>query len=290
MPRVSVIIPNYNHESFLKLRIESILRQTYQDFEIMILDDHSTDGSRAIIEQYKNNPKITQVIYNDHNTGSPFKQWEKGIALAKSEWIWIAESDDYAKPDFLEALMPLTEKYENIGIAFSNSYKVDRDQNEEDLVDYKTPPFKWGVDEVKQKLCHYNTITNVSSCVINKAVALQAMKGIGDFKACGDWIFYTRLLQHSNLAYSPLKLNYYRWHNDSVSFGASKSGAYVTEGVHVMSNIDFRIVKFTNREFMALCKGWFNKLGQVSFKHRVKPAIVVAISMAKFFFSKVVYS
>ena len=61
---VSVIIPNYNHAPFLVERIESVLNQSYPDFEVIILDDCYTDSSKEIIEKYRNNPKISQIIYN----------------------------------------------------------------------------------------------------------------------------------------------------------------------------------------------------------------------------------
>jgi glycosyltransferase involved in cell wall biosynthesis len=67
MPEVSVIIPNYNHGKYLKQRIDSVLNQTYQHFELIILDDCSTDDSVAIIEAYRGHRKVKKIIYNDKN-------------------------------------------------------------------------------------------------------------------------------------------------------------------------------------------------------------------------------
>ena len=100
--KVSVIIPNYNHKDYLRQRIESVLNQTFRDFEVIILDDASTDGSKDILEQYANHNKVTQHIFNYVNSGSVFKQWIKGIQLAKGDYVWIAESDDFADVHFLE--------------------------------------------------------------------------------------------------------------------------------------------------------------------------------------------
>lgn len=77
MPTVSVIVPNYCHAPYLEQRIESILQQTFQDFELILLDDCSTDGSREILERYRNHPKVSGIFYNERNSGSPFKQWKK---------------------------------------------------------------------------------------------------------------------------------------------------------------------------------------------------------------------
>ena len=96
-PLVSVIVPNYCHSMYLDERILSILNQTYNNFELIILDDCSPDNgaSKSVIEKYRDNSHISQIIFNEKNSGSTFKQWEKGINLAKGEFIWIAESDDY---------------------------------------------------------------------------------------------------------------------------------------------------------------------------------------------------
>ena len=102
MPTVSVVVPNYNHGRFLPQRIDSILGQTFQDFELILLDDCSTDNSRMILSSYAGDPRV-RIEFNSANSGSPFKQWNKGVRLARGEYVWIAESDDYAEPRFLNA-------------------------------------------------------------------------------------------------------------------------------------------------------------------------------------------
>src|ERR1700722_2974587 len=104
MPKVSVIIPNYNHAPYLRQRIDTVLGQTLQDFELILMDDCSTDDSRSIIAEYANDPRI-RIELNKKNSGGTFKQWKKGIALAQGEYVWIAESDDYSDRRFLEKLI-----------------------------------------------------------------------------------------------------------------------------------------------------------------------------------------
>ena len=105
MPKVSVIIPNYNHAPYLKRRIDSVLNQTYTDFEVILLDDCSTDESREVLLMYQDHPKVSHVVINRENSGSPFKQWHRGFELAKGEYIWIAESDEWCEPTLLETLV-----------------------------------------------------------------------------------------------------------------------------------------------------------------------------------------
>ena len=71
-PKVSVIVPNYNYSRYLEQRMDSILGQTYDEMEIIILDDCSTDDSRKIIEKYCGNPKVTVIIYYNECFGSTF--------------------------------------------------------------------------------------------------------------------------------------------------------------------------------------------------------------------------
>src|SRR5437879_548872 len=76
MPTVSVIVPNYNHARYLRRRIDSILAQTYRDFELILLDDGSTDESRSILSEYGNDPRV-KIELNERNSGNTFKQWNK---------------------------------------------------------------------------------------------------------------------------------------------------------------------------------------------------------------------
>lgn len=99
-PTVSIIVPNYNHSKYLNQRLDSILNQTYQDFEVILLDDVSSDNSVEILQAYSKHPKVSHLIVNEQNSGNTFKQWQKGIALAKGTFVWIAESDDFCEPHF----------------------------------------------------------------------------------------------------------------------------------------------------------------------------------------------
>ena len=126
-PTVSVIIPNYNHAPYLKERIDSVLNQTYQDFEVIILDDCSPDNSVEVIEQYRSNPHVSHILINEQNTRNTFIQWERGISMAKGRYIWIAESDDVAELQLLETLIGQLEQHPDASVAFCHSRLIDAD-------------------------------------------------------------------------------------------------------------------------------------------------------------------
>ncbi len=83
-PAVSVIVPNYNHGRYLTERLESIFNQTFRDFEVILLDDASTDNSLEVIERYRGHAGV-RIVPGAENSGSTFKQWLKGIDLARAD-------------------------------------------------------------------------------------------------------------------------------------------------------------------------------------------------------------
>ena len=225
MPQVSVIIPNYNHALFLQQRIESVLKQTYQDFEIILLDDASTDNSRDVISQYNNHPKI-QICLNDKNSGSPFKQWNKGLEKARGKYIWIAESDDYAEPNFLETLVPLLENNDRVGLAYCQSYVADEKGNILKTNHWWTDALsktRWqhdfinsGIDECQNYIGVKNTIPNASAVLFRKDILNKVGDTEQSMTLCGDWMAWIEVLLKSDIAYSSQVLNYFRHHGDSV--------------------------------------------------------------------------
>ncbi len=227
MNKVSVIIPNYNHAAFLSQRIDSILSQTYQNFEIIILDDCSKDNSKQIIEFYSGQEKIKQIVYNLENSGSTFAQWEKGIALAKGDLIWIAESDDFAESSFLETIIKIFTLKPHIDFIFTRSYDIDEKGTRLGL---SYANLKWnnedieieGKEFVKKYLLYNCTIPNVSAVVFKKNKFRDSFLNT-DFKLCGDWFFYTNILKNCNLYYLSQPLNNHRFHTTTVRSKLSNS-------------------------------------------------------------------
>ena len=125
-PKVSVVVPNYNHARFLPKRIDSILEQTFQDFELILLDDCSTDDSRSILAKYADSSRV-RTEFNEINSGSSFKQWNKGVGLARGEYVWIAESDDYSDERLLEELTARLDAEPRGAFAYCRSGRVPPD-------------------------------------------------------------------------------------------------------------------------------------------------------------------
>ncbi len=265
---ISVIIPSYNHASYLEQRIQTVLNQTYPIKELIILDDASSDHSQKIISKYSSDPRISHIVFNETNSGSTFNQWKKGLQLAKSPWVWIAESDDYADLTFLEKMAGLIQHYPNVGIAFCRSQIVD--ENDQVInYSYNHRKFSFGPTEIKNTLSSGYCLPNVSACLLKRDCALCAVAGLGKYKASGDLIFYTRILHHTNIAYEDSILNYFRDHAGNVSRPAKKNGLWVTEGVDVIRNINYSEVNFSVYTFLRVGFNWLRRVDKVTFKNKI---------------------
>lgn len=234
---VSVIIPSYNHAPYLQQRIESVLNQSFQNFEVIILDDKSPDESDKILEQYKNHPKVTHCIINEQNSGSTFAQWNKGLALAKGDLIWIAESDDVADQEFLATLVPQFNKNQNLVLAYSQSYKMSSTgeitgtwQDQTDQFDREQFSHDFsinGLQYIEKFLCHKNTIPNASAVLFKKQTYFTVGGANPALKYIGDWEIWTKIVSQGDIFFCTKPLNYFRYHDNSViSISHQRSSKY----------------------------------------------------------------
>lgn len=219
-PKVSVIVPNYNHARFLRERMDTILQQTYPDFEVIILDDHSDDSSLDVLEEYKAGPRVSHFVVNDVNSGSPFRQWRQGIGLAEGRYIWVAESDDFADPHLLERLVPILEEHDDVGIAYVDSLQVN-EHGQQILVpeSSRAPVERWqssfrveGREAIREFMFDRNMIPNASAVLFRKDVFDSIPLNYLELKVIGDWLIWTEMLKRSDLYFYAEKLNFFRYH------------------------------------------------------------------------------
>ena len=231
-PTVSVIIPNYNHAPYLKERIDSVLNQTYQDFEVIILDDCSPDNSVEVIEQYRSNPHVSHILINEQNTRNTFIQWERGISLAKGRYIWIAESDDVAEPQLLETLIGQLEQHPDASVAFCHSRLIDADGALLSEQNTKNPaqPGQITIDDSCTFLRHlliFNYIYNASMAVFRRDVYDRANPDYKQFRYCGDWHFWASVCAAGRVIEVYDMLSRFRQHQRKVTEDSKKDVFHV---------------------------------------------------------------
>lgn len=243
MPKVSVIVPNYNHEEFLIQRLESIYGQSHTNIEVLLLDDCSSDGSRAIMEEYaRRYPEISRCLFNDANSGGAFRQWARGIKAASGKLIWIAESDDSCDADFLAKLVSTFED-ESVLLAYSKSVFVDR--NGQPLAAgfrYQVLDLPCGnrwLDsfvatahtEVNLALGIKNTIPNASGVVFKRPVSMALLDDPEwlNMRVVGDWVFYLHLIRGGRVAFCETTNNYFRRYQGSTAESGYKQDYFYRE-------------------------------------------------------------
>lgn len=125
-PLVSIVMPNYNCEKYISQAINSILRQTFRDFELIIVDDGSTDSSWEIIRRFAQEDSRIVAMRNDNNI-KICKTLNRGILIAQGKYIARMDSDDVAHADWLEKIMLFMEAKENahVGVCGANFYMID---------------------------------------------------------------------------------------------------------------------------------------------------------------------
>jgi glycosyltransferase involved in cell wall biosynthesis/2-polyprenyl-3-methyl-5-hydroxy-6-metoxy-1,4-benzoquinol methylase len=243
--RVSVVVPNYNYAHYLKDRLESIFAQTYPVFEVIVLDDASTDDSVTVIRRTSEaSGREIRLVESRNNSGSPFAQWAKGIRLAAGDLVWIAEADDLADPQFLQRLVERLAADDEMVFAFSNSYQIGRDGelsgrcyadycNASSELDFGSDFTAASGQFLRSALAVKNSILNVSSAVFRRSRLLDALAGAEDelqsWRIAGDWRLYIELCQaDGRVAYIADPLNLHRRHDESI-VGSNQLDAHIAE-------------------------------------------------------------
>ena len=273
---ISAIIPNYNHAKYLQQRIESVLQQTRNPDEIIILDDCSTDKSVAIIEAVvAANPSIS-FIQNTINSDNTFKQWNKGIELANGDFIWMAESDDVAEPEFLYELEQTLLANPQAVLAYCQSKKLNDDgevtgswQEFTDTVvegnAFHNDFVMDGKKYLQQFLIHRNTIPNASAVLFSKKIFDQIGGANETLKTNADWLVWLRMSQFGDVSFLSTSYNYFRYHNESViaKAHASITTAYKEQydgtmrkllSSHLHQSKDKSVIKF-NKHYISIDNG-----------------------------------
>lgn len=261
-PKVSIIVPNYNHSVYLSERLDSILTQTYQDFEIIILDDCSTDNSHEVIEKYRTNSHVSHIVYNELNSGNTFIQWDKGITLARGRYIWIAESDDVAHPEFLQTLVSNLDCHPKAVLAFSHSFFIDDKGNDMQVYKHHNNDFNTVYVHDGQRFAHgpmlaRNDIYNASMVVFCREIYSQLDKSFMQYRTCGDWAFWMNMCLHGQVIEVCRQLNYFRQHPFKVTRQAGTSGLDWQEAAAVLDSF-VKLLKLKGLE-LSLFRGHWTK-------------------------------
>jgi Predicted glycosyltransferases len=217
-PLVSVIIPSYNHEKFIKECIDSVLEQTYRNLELIIIDDGSKDGTADILKSYKDNRM--KVVFQE-NAGA-HNAINKGLGLAQGVYLTILNSDDVYMKDRLEEIMAYMQ--ENPEVSFISTYIQVIDANSKKLgvkkawnnmepwvIEHKDKSFAATNDPTKN-LIMANYISTTSNMVFTKKL-YDDVGGMRNLRFAHDWDFALRAAEYGKCAVIEKPLMKYRIHS-----------------------------------------------------------------------------
>lgn len=224
MPQVSVILPNYNYARYLTERVNSILAQTMRDFELIYLDDASTDESNIVIRPFSQDPRVRLHLF-ETNSGAVYRRWNDGAALATGDWLWFAGADDSAHPRFLERLLALAERHPTSAILYCRPAVLDGsgclcsvhcNWCSETTSALEGDFFRAGHEAIEH-LSKGCSLSNASSMLIRRDAFEEAGGFDVNLWGTADWDLYLHLLHRHDIAYTAEPLAYYRHHGANVT-------------------------------------------------------------------------
>jgi len=123
-PTLSVVLPNYNHAALLPRALDALIAQDRPAGEIVIVDDGSTDDSRAVIERYAGRHPSIRLLANEHNSGV-IPALQRGLEAARGDYVYFAASDDWVQPGFFSRALAMLEAHPNVGLFCANALLID---------------------------------------------------------------------------------------------------------------------------------------------------------------------
>lgn len=213
----SVLIANYNNASYLQEAIDSVLEQTYTNWEVILVDDKSTDDSQLIYDKYKDDPRF-RIYYNDKNRGCGYTK-RRCAELANGELCGFLDPDDALMPTALEVMVKAHTEHPECSLIYSTCYRYSGDKNAEmPIWDYIGE-----IPEDSDFLIYKKKL--VSHFVSFKTSAYQKTEGIDpSLTAAVDRDLYYKLEEYGRLLHLPIPLYYYRINNEhSISIGSKEA-------------------------------------------------------------------
>jgi hypothetical protein len=208
-PQVSVVIPVWNGECYLKQAIESILAQDFVDFELIVIDDGSTDRSAEIVTAFAHDPRV--ALHKQANAGVVAAR-NAGLRVAQAEFVAFLDADDIAKRDRLSKQVAYLQANPEAAVVGSHiTHFSDKD------VDLRTQEFPSNSDQVASALESGNPLAQ-PAVMLRKSMAIAAGGYRAAFKfGAEDYDLWLRLSEKHPLANLPEVLTLYRIHPDSLT-------------------------------------------------------------------------
>lgn len=248
MPKISVILPAYNAEKYIKEALDSILSQTFADFELIVLNDCSQDSTEEIILSYED-PRIVYVK-NEENLGVA-RTLNKGLALAKGEYIARMDADDISLPQRFQKQVEYLDAHGEYGIC-GCWLQVFSDEGDGAVVQYAQEDREIRADQL------FNSGFAHPGVMLRSHALWQAGEGYDPlYEKAEDYELWHRMLSVSKGHNLPLPLLRYRHHGAQVTVTCKKQQAQAVVRLHekMLREINAELTSGEMQVFLALCAG-----------------------------------
>lgn len=256
MPKVSVIIPTYNYGKYIEKAIDSVLAQTCRDFEIIVVDDGSTDNTREIIEsKYKNKVRY----FYQENKGAPTAR-NKGIKESKGEYLAFLDADDWFAPNNLKYKVKVLDSNSDVGWVYSDGYYVNKWG---EIIDKASDRFSFCnrklEGDISSELFSKGNYITMDSVLMRK-VCIEKVGGFDEsLPALQDYELWLRISLQYKIKYVDELLCYYTLHSNSIS---SKRENYHWAFVKIAKKHEINFIKKAGRiKLRRLKADRYNHLG-----------------------------
>ncbi len=275
IPKISVVLPVYNGEKYLREAVESILNQSFEDFELILVDDGSTDSTPTIIKNF-NDSRIRTIRLNTN--GGIVTALNKGLSAARGKYIARMDADDVSLPERLKKQYKFMENHPEIDVCGSWVRYFTRIPGAERV--YKLP----GDSEIiRASLLLENLIQHPAVMCLRKIFGKTGYPG--GYPHAEDYALWTQILDRVSFAVYPEVLLNYRLHKDQIWQRESKAQAKSVESVHreLLKKIGLQPTKAelmlhedicrgnynTSKKFVQQAENWFTKILKANRRSKV---------------------
>jgi len=231
-PLVSVVMPAYNAEKYISEAIESILNQTFKDFEFIIIDDGSTDRTWEIIQEYAKKDERIVPLKNEKNLKTTVTL-NKGVDLSKGKYLVRMDADDWSYPDRIQEQFEFMEKNPEIAVSGGSIEVCD-----ENLMIKNKRKYPLSDNEIRKKIFRYNPFAH-PSIILRKNKVLEVGKYDEKLPLTQDYDLYFRLGNVGKLANLSNVLLKLRTHTDSSSLSQSKLQERIALYVRIKATMEY---------------------------------------------------
>jgi len=229
IPKVSVVIATYNRASFLAETIDSVLQQRFQDYELIVVDDGSTDQTRTLVESYG-----SRIRYLYHENRGPSAARNLAVRHARAPWIAFQDSDDLTEPNHLETLYAYANEHPRCGMVFANGAYLSGAQSKRGTIISIAKSHRLATNGVRLVDLFEKSIVRLQASLISRE-AYDLVGGHDEsLRICMDLDLSFRLLMNYPVAYLDRVVFWYRFHEGNIG---KNEELRLTENIRVIKKL-----------------------------------------------------